>query len=65
MQSPLLALDILIGAKASQNYARNSRIPSVLLEFYLGILDFLTKNLEISAKFIDLKNQRSKNESIQ
>ena len=55
MQSPLLALDILIGAKASQNYARNSRIPSILLAFYLGILEFLTKNLEISAKFTDLK----------
>ena len=45
----------MIGAKASQNYARNSRIPSVLLAFYLGILEFLTKNLEISAKFTDLK----------
>ena len=55
MQSPLLALDILIGVRASQNYARNSRIPSILLAFYPGILDFLTKNLEISAKFTDLK----------
>ena len=55
MQSPLLALDILIGVRASQNYARNSRIPGVLLAFYLGILEFLTKNLEISAKFTDLK----------
>lgn len=45
----------MIGAKASQNYARNSRIPSILLAFYLGILEFLTKNLEISAKFADLK----------
>lgn len=45
----------MIGAKASQNYARNSRIPSILLAFYLGILEFLTKNLEISAKFTDLK----------
>ena len=45
----------MIGAKASQNYARNSRIPGVLLAFYLGILEFLTKNLEISAKFTDLK----------
>ena len=45
----------MIGAKASQNYTRNSRIPSVLLAFYLGILEFLTKNLEISAKFTDLK----------
>ena len=45
----------MIGAKASQNYTRNSRIPSILLAFYLGILDFLTKNLEISAKFADLK----------
>ena len=45
----------MIGAKASQNYTRNSRIPSVLLAFYPGILDFLTKNLEISAKFTDLK----------
>ena len=51
----MLALDILIGAKASQNYTRNSRIPSVLLAFYLEILEFLTKNLEISAKFTDLK----------
>ena len=45
----------MIGVRASQNYTRNSRIPSVLLAFYLGILDFLTKNLEISAKFTDLK----------
>ena len=45
----------MIGVKASQNYTRNSRIPSVLLAFYLGILEFLTKNLEISAKFTDLK----------
>ena len=45
----------MIGVRASQNYARNSRIPSVLLAFYLGILEFLTKNLEISAKFTDLK----------
>ena len=45
----------MIGVRASQNYTRNSRIPSVLLAFYLGILEFLTKNLEISAKFIDLK----------
>ena len=45
----------MIGVKASQNYARNSRIPSILLAFYLGILEFLTKNLEISAKFTDLK----------
>ena len=45
----------MIGAKASQNYTRNSRIPSILLAFYLGILEFLTKNLEISAKFTDLK----------
>lgn len=45
----------MIGAKASQNYARNSRIPSILLAFYIGILEFLTKNLEISAKFTDLK----------
>ena len=54
----MLALDILIGVKTSQNYARNSRIPSVLLAFYLGILDFLTKNLEISAKFIALKKSK-------
>ena len=45
----------MIGAKASQNYTRNSGIPGVLLAFYLGILEFLTKNLEISAKFTDLK----------
>ena len=45
----------MIGVRASQNYTRNSRIPSVLLAFYLGILEFLTKNLEISAKFTDLK----------
>ena len=45
----------MIGAKASQNYTRNSGIPGVLLAFYLEILEFLTKNLEISAKFIDLK----------
>lgn len=45
----------MIGVRASQNYARNSRIPSILLAFYLGILEFLTKNLEISAKFTDLK----------
>ena len=45
----------MIGARTSQNYTRNSRIPSVLLAFYPGILDFLTKNLEISAKFTDLK----------
>ena len=45
----------MIGVRASQNYTRNSRIPSVLLAFYPGILDFLTKNLEISAKFTDLK----------
>ena len=45
----------MIGVRASQNYTRNSRIPNVLLAFYLGILEFLTKNLEISAKFIDLK----------
>ena len=45
----------MIGVKTSQNYTRNSRIPSVLLAFYLGILEFLTKNLEISAKFTDLK----------
>ena len=45
----------MIGARTSQNYTRNSRIPSVLLAFYLGILEFLTKNLEISAKFTDLK----------
>ena len=45
----------MIGAKASQNYTRNSGIPGILLAFYLGILEFLTKNLEISAKFTDLK----------
>ena len=45
----------MIGVRASQNYTRNSRIPSILLAFYLGILEFLTKNLEISAKFTDLK----------
>ena len=45
----------MIGAKTSQNYTRNSGIPGVLLAFYLGILEFLTKNLEISAKFTDLK----------
>lgn len=45
----------MIGAKTSQNYTKNSRISSVLLVFYLGILEFLTKNLEISAKFTDLK----------
>ena len=45
----------MIGVRASQNYTRNSGIPGVLLAFYLGILEFLTKNLEISAKFTDLK----------
>lgn len=45
----------MIGVRASQNYTRNSRISSILLAFYLGILEFLTKNLEISAKFTDLK----------
>ena len=45
----------MIGARTSQNHTRNSRIPSVLLAFYPGILEFLTKNLEISAKFTDLK----------